>query len=68
MKIEFEIDDELMPLSGVAVIHCLNSEGHPMIAHAEYGEIRTVETIGLLTTALDQARYHFLDTDHKDFP
>jgi hypothetical protein len=66
VKVEFEIDDSLMPVSGVAVISCFGGDdGHPVIAAPHYGDVKPVEEIGLLTTALNQVRYTFIDKDYE---
>lgn len=65
-KVEFEIGGDLMPVSGVAVLHCFAPDGDIAIAFSEYGELRATETIGLLTAALDEARFNFLG-EPKEF-
>jgi hypothetical protein len=65
VKVEFEIDDSLMPVSGVAVISCFGGDGHPIIAAPHFGDVKPVEEIGLLTAALDQVRYTFIDKDFE---
>ena len=62
-KVEFEIADGFTPLTGVAVIEAANPEGYPILATLVLNDPRPVEQIGLLTTALDQIRYTFVDKD-----
>lgn len=62
-KIEFTISDDLTPVSGIAVLHCVDAKGEPVIAEADYGdkEMLPAEVIGLLTVTVDQYRYDFVD-------
>ncbi len=60
-KVEFEIEDGFTVLSGVAVVQAVNEEGYLFIFNLEIGSPKPVEQIGLLTTALDQMRYTFVD-------
>ena len=66
-KIEFEISDDLTPVSGIAVINCVDPDGEPVIAEADYGdkEMLPAEVIGLLTVTADQYRYDFVDKDGR---
>jgi hypothetical protein len=65
VKVEFEIDDSLTAVSGVAVISCFGEDGEPVIVQRAFSNTRAVEQIGLLTAALDQTRYTFIDKDFE---
>lgn len=60
MKVEFEIHDELTPLSGVAVLHCFTEDGNVAYVCSQYGDLRPTEATGLLLSALDDTRADFL--------
>lgn len=61
MKIEFEINDEYMPLAGVLILSCADAEGKPIIYDDKYGDPSLIEAIGLMTVHLDQVRNDFVD-------
>lgn len=65
-RVSFEIDPEYTPLAGVAILSCSDKEGKPIVAKLDYGDIRAVEVIGLLTAALDQVRYDFMDKSESE--
>lgn len=65
-KIELEVPDDFTPFTGVALFSGTDEEGNPQVQSANYGDIRKIETIGLLTAALDQVRHDFLYGEPED--
>lgn len=59
-KVEFEIDDDLTPIEGVAVLVCFaeGSEDTPIIVPG-FNDPKKHSVIGMLTGALDMARTSF---------
>jgi hypothetical protein len=65
-KVEFEIDDGLVPIEGVAVIACLpknpeeyaDEDATPIVVPG-WGEPKKHTVLGLLLGALDMARDQF---------
>lgn len=63
--VTFEIEDDLMPESGIALLRCVDGDGNIMIAESEFGQSVTADLIGMLQTSLDQYRYDFVDRDGR---
>lgn len=66
-KVEFEIDDDLTPVAGVAVVQCLSDEGGTAIEVVQYGSLHVYQAMGLLLGALDLSRDQFRE-DFEDAP
>lgn len=58
-KIEFEIDDDLTAVEGIAVIHCIRDDGEMVTAQAGFGDPSRHAVLGLLLGTLDEARSQY---------
>lgn len=57
---DFDFEDEgVVPIEGVAVLYCYDSDGEPTVMYGAYGDPSTLVAIGLYTVALDEAKRLF---------
>lgn len=63
--VEFEIEEDLSAISGIALLNCWGQEGQPIVSLSFYGDTKPVEIIGILQTTLDQYRWNFIDKGYN---
>lgn len=59
----FEVDEDLTPLSGIAIVDCLDEFGQRITGYLSVGQIDPQAVIGQLITVSDQLRASFVDSD-----
>jgi hypothetical protein len=65
-QVTFELEEGYAPLAGIAIVSCADPEGEPIFVDLQYGDMTTIEKIGLLTATLDQMRHDFIDREEPE--
>ena len=61
--VQFVVGEEMVPVSGLAIVNSLDENGHRIIGYSTFGKLDPATVIGQLVTLTDQLRASFVDKD-----